>query len=67
MQSLSILSANHKSGTRQDACALICMSSNEYGQFSKGSNRYVYKSTLGIISTFKQTKKGKTIQVLNKI
>jgi hypothetical protein len=47
------------------------MSCNDYGQFAKGSNRYVYKSeyksTLGIILTFKQTQKGKIIQVLNKI
>ena len=43
------------------------MSCNDYGQFAKGSNRYVYKSTLGIISTFKQTQKGKIIQVLNKM
>jgi hypothetical protein len=42
------------------------MSCNDYGQFAKGSNRYVYKSkyksTLGIISIFKETQKGKPFQ-----
>jgi hypothetical protein len=69
MKIRSIHSASQTSSTGYDACALIHMSWNDYSQFAKVQNKYVYNSNVkqhSVLYQHSTNSKRKIIQVLNR-